>query len=78
MFCAENTLVHGEKTIKLPFACQDKLVRQMIVKTTHNEVFLFLELRSLQQKIKDNKFSYDHCVVDGSRNIHRRKYHKRE
>jgi len=68
----DSNLVRGEKTINLPFACQQILCYQQAVDTIDGELMLFLELRSVHQTCRDNRVAYDKTVIK-ARKIAKRK-----
>jgi len=53
----ESTIIHGGKTINLPFACQQIPCLQHTIETPHGEL-LFMELHSIHQTICNNKISF--------------------
>jgi len=59
-----STMIHAEKTIILPFPCQQIPCLQRAVQTPQGELMLFIELRSVHQTICDNKISFADCVIE--------------
>jgi len=57
----ESTVICAEKTIGLPFPCQQVPCLQGAVNTPQGELILFLELRSMHQTVCDNKIQF---VID--------------
>jgi len=60
----ESMMLRGDKSINLPFPCQQILCLQRTVITPHGESMLFMELRSVHQAVRDNQNSFADCVIE--------------
>jgi len=59
----DSTYIWGEKTIDLPFRCQETAILQHAMSTDSNELFIFLELQSVEHVVKDSQVLYSDSVI---------------
>jgi len=61
---SDSTYIWGEKTIDLPFRCQETAILQHAMSTEDsNELFIFLELQSIELIVKDSQVLYSDRVI---------------